>query len=192
MTPQQGPLGPKGRLLTGSLPEYRRDRLAFLTRRARDYGDFVPYRLGPRRIVLLSDPDLIKEVLATKTHRFQKTFYLRMNRLTFGDGLLTSEGDFWRHQRRLSQPAFHHDRINAGAVMLAAKAFFGTNQMSFSVFNTSSNVTREYDRVTDRLKDTIDARIYLGIHFRTADVQAVVLGKRVARWVSTHAFQQVD
>jgi hypothetical protein len=40
--------------------------------------------------------------------------------------------------------------------------------------------------------DTIDARIYQGLHFRSADVQAVRLGKQVAQWVDAHAFQPVD
>jgi hypothetical protein len=80
---------------------------------------------------------------------------------------------------------------NTGAFMHIAKTFFHANNVDFSVVNTTLGTTRTYHRFTDVLKDTIDARIYLGIHFRTADVQAVVLGKQVAHWVSTHAFQPV-
>jgi hypothetical protein len=78
-----------------------------------------------------------------------------------------------------------------GSVMNAAKDFFGTNKLEFTIHSNSSNADREYRKLTDVYKDTIDARVYLGIHFRTADVQGAVLGKKVAAWVSKHYFQPV-
>ncbi len=54
------------------------------------------------------------------------------------------------------------------------------------------NVTRHYERFSDVADDTIDARIYQGIHFRTTDVQGVRLGKQVADWINEHAFQPVN
>jgi hypothetical protein len=52
-------------------------------------------------------------------------------------------------------------------------------------------VTRSYERITAPLPDTIDARIFEVIHFRAADVQAVGLGKKVARWLERNYFQPV-
>ncbi len=101
------PPGPKGHLLTGNLPEISRDRLGFYSMCARDYGDVVALRFGPRRVYLVSDPHAIEEVLVTRNHDFIKHFALRLNPLLLGNGLLTSEGDFWLRQRRLIQPAFH-------------------------------------------------------------------------------------
>jgi hypothetical protein len=79
------------------------------------------------------------------------------------------------------------------AMLHSARAFFGTNKMTFSVVNVPNapNVTRGYERLTDVIEDTIDARVYLGIHFRTADVQAAKLGKQVARWLAENYFQPV-
>ena len=78
-----------------------------------------------------------------------------------------------------------------GAVMHSAKAFFGTDKVDFAIRN-AADVAREYDRFTDVVRDTIDGRIYLGIHFRTPDVQGAWIGKKAAQWVDRHAFQPVD
>ncbi len=107
------PPGPRGRLLGGHLAEFRRDRLDFFTRCARDYGDVVAVRFGPRRIYLVSDPHAIEEVLVTGSRNFIKHFALRLNPAVLGNGLLTSEADFWLRQRRLIQPAFQRSRLTA-------------------------------------------------------------------------------
>src|SRR5439155_2829938 len=86
---------------------------------ARAYGPFVALRLGPRRVILVSDADAIEQVLVTHNQNFRKHFALRLNPLVLGNGLLTSEGDFWLRQRRLAQPAFQRQRIATyGAVMV--------------------------------------------------------------------------
>jgi cytochrome P450 len=96
-----------------------RDPLAFLTQCAREYGDFVPLRLGLRRGFLLNHPDLIEEVLVTQQRNFVKSPAVRRLRV-LGNGLVSSEGGFWRRQRRLMQPAFHRRRIAAyGEAMVA-------------------------------------------------------------------------
>src|SRR5437016_3434851 len=103
--------GPKPRLLTGHLAEFRADRLAFFAHCARTYGDVVPLRLGNKQVLLLSRPDLIEEVLVTHTRHFVKHFGLRLYKPILGNGLVTSEGDFWRRQRKLSAPAFQPSRL---------------------------------------------------------------------------------
>jgi hypothetical protein len=81
----------------------------------------------------------------------------------------------------------------AGSFMNTGKAFFGGDQMDFSVARTAATptVTREYHRLTDVVDDTIDARVYQGIHFRSADVQGARLGRQVAEWVAANAFQPI-
>jgi len=63
--------------------------------------------------MVVNHPDLVEEVLVTKNRHFHKHFALRTARSTLGNGLLTSEGDFWRRQRKLAQPAFHREKIAA-------------------------------------------------------------------------------
>jgi hypothetical protein len=91
--------GPKGHWLKGNLTEFAADRLGFLTRIAREYGDVVAIRFLHRKILIVNHPDLVEEVLVTRNRSFIKHFALRMAKPTLGEGLLTSEGDFWRRQR---------------------------------------------------------------------------------------------
>jgi hypothetical protein len=81
-----------------------------------------------------------------------------------------------------------------GAVMHTAKAFFGAKKVAFTVAKTpdASAVKRDYEQFTDVVDDTIDARVYQGIHFRAADVQGAEIGKDVAHWLEEHYFQPVD
>jgi len=79
------------------------------------YGDIVGIRVVNFRNIFINHPDLIEEVLVGHPRRYVKGRVLRANRHVFGEGLLTSEGDFWLRQRRLVQPSFHRARINAYA-----------------------------------------------------------------------------
>jgi len=113
------PPGPKGHWLRGHLDAFRGDRLGYLEQCHRTYGDVVGLRLGPARIWSLGHPDLVEEVLVTKNKHFIKHFGLRTAKPSLGEGLLTSEGDFWLRQRRLAQPAFHRERVHGyGRVMV--------------------------------------------------------------------------
>jgi cytochrome P450 len=97
--------------LLGHLLELQRDQLGFLTRCAREYGDVVPLRFGPKLVILLNHPTDLEDVLAKKNRSFIKGRFYRLLSPLLGNGLFTSEGDFWLRQRRLAQPAFHRERI---------------------------------------------------------------------------------
>ena len=101
---------PKRHLLAGNLPEFRRDRLGFLTACAREHGDLVPLRFGVFRALFINDPHAIEQVLVN-TGTFVKSFAYRMVRPVLSSGLLLSEGELWKRQRRLVQPAFNRTRI---------------------------------------------------------------------------------
>ena len=113
--PPKLPPGPGGRYLFGNLFDYSRDPLGFLSRCARKYGDVVRLRFPGPPAYLLSNPDHIEQVLVRNNRNFIKDRVTRGELSILGNGLLTSDGDFWRRQRRLAQPAFHRERVEAYA-----------------------------------------------------------------------------
>lgn len=110
------PPGPTGHFLLGSMLDFKRDQLGFLNGLAREYGNIAHFRLLHYHIYLLGNPDYIQEVLVTQQHRFEKGKLDKDILGKFlGRGLLTSEGEFHKKQRRLAQPAFHARRVEAYA-----------------------------------------------------------------------------
>ena len=101
----------KGLPLLGVLPQFRRNPPEFLRSIARSHGDLVHFRLGPQDAYLVSKPEWIKDILVTHQTNFTKSRFLERAKVLLGEGLLTSEGEFHRRQRRLVQPAFHRDRL---------------------------------------------------------------------------------
>jgi len=104
--PRQAP-GPKGRFLLGSLVELSRDWLGFYKSCAEEFGDVVCVHLAHVRVYLIVHPRDIETVLVTNAGNFTKSADYRALARVLGRGLLTSEGDFWKRQRSLIQPAFH-------------------------------------------------------------------------------------
>jgi cytochrome P450 len=111
------PAGPRGGRVMGNMREFNSDSLGFVERCAREFGDVVRTRFLYVPALFLFNPEHIEYVLAAGSKNFIKAASLRspfFQRLV-GNGLVTSEGDFWRRQRRLAQPAFHRDRVEAYA-----------------------------------------------------------------------------
>ena len=80
-----------------------------------------------------------------------------------------------------------------GAFMHTAQDFFGKKKVEFNLVKITAgqpDLTRNYERFTDVIKDTINARIWLGIHFRTPDVQGAELGEDVANWLDRRFFDK--
>src|SRR6187549_3061661 len=122
MAPSATVPGPRARYPFELLIRMRRDRIPFLEEMARDYGDVVPFRIGPQRLVLVSHPDDIRDILVTHQKQFTKGRALERSKELLGSGLLTSEGDLHLRQRRLVQPAFHRSRIATYAAQMAEAA----------------------------------------------------------------------
>ena len=104
------PPGPKGTLIGGNIHQFRACLLDFLLETARDYG--------PRRVFLASAPDLIEQVLITDAKHYIKHFGARAYKPVLGNGLVTSEGEYWHRQRKLIQPVFLKARVQSYAPIM--------------------------------------------------------------------------
>ncbi|HYT91521.1 MAG TPA: cytochrome P450 [Gemmataceae bacterium] len=116
--------GPRGHWLLGCLRQFQRDPLTLYTQANRDYGHYVRIRAFPGIYVyLLTHPEAVEHVLQKNHKNYRKPdFFNKTVGLLAGNGILTSEGDFWLRQRRLMQPAFHRQHLAKLAPLMVAAA----------------------------------------------------------------------
>jgi cytochrome P450 len=99
------------RAITGQI--FRSSTIQFLRANARHYGDLVHFRAAGRHVFQLNHPTLVQEMLVRDAPHHHRGIVMQRARFVLGDGLLTSEEPLHLRQRRLTQPAFHRDRIAA-------------------------------------------------------------------------------
>ena len=107
------PPGPRGLPILGVLPAVRRNPTAVFMSAALRFGDVVYLKIGPRHGYLITNPSDVRHVLQDNARNYHKSPLYDKLRMSIGNGLLTSEDEFWLRQRRIAQPAFHHRRIAA-------------------------------------------------------------------------------
>src|SRR5437868_15104333 len=105
------PPGSEGLPIVGNILQFRRDQLAFVRGVQRSFGDVATISLGKLPIVLFSRPEHVRYFLVDNARNFTNREFAWNLRRLLGDGLLTTDGDFHRQQRRLVQPAFHKKRV---------------------------------------------------------------------------------
>ena len=111
--------------LIGPVHYVRQDPLKWLPHWAKEYGDLysIPSPIGG--VIVVANPELARQVLADHySHYIEKSRSYTVLRILMGNGLVTSSGEFWRGQRKLTQPSFHRRRLDAIAP-LKGKEFLG-------------------------------------------------------------------
>ncbi|MFN8612110.1 MAG: cytochrome P450 [Vulcanimicrobiota bacterium] len=114
--------GPQGLEVLRTILRFQRDPLSTLADLTNRFGDVVRYRYGPFSVVLLNHPEAVQRMLQDNHPNYGKKnspFY-KLMRHFLGDGLVTSDGDFWRRQRRLAQPAFARKRLEGLAPLMVS------------------------------------------------------------------------
>lgn len=108
----------KGKYPIGSAFDFISDSLSFFGKTVPKYGGifqvrsiFFPLISGFDYMVIVTDPDMVKHIMQDNNKNYVKSHGYRVLKELLGEGLLTSEGDFWRKQRRLMQPGFHRDKL---------------------------------------------------------------------------------
>ena len=144
----------------------RRDVLPGLIRLANTEGDRLEVRLGRARLLLLSAPADVHEVLVSQYRAFHKPEGPISFRRVLGDGVLTSEGEIWRRGRRLILPAFHSDALQPlGAKMV---------ELTLRRMDEEWRGGAEYDIVDEMTSLTFAVATEALFGFQDADLSAEV------------------
>lgn len=152
------PSPPVDNPVAGHLPAMKLNRLQFLLDSVREHGDVVRLRFGWLTAHVLAHPDHVRHVLVDNHRNYDKeTPGFDRLRFLLGNGLLTSEGSFWKRQRQIANPAFHKDRIAAFAPVMvraaeeAATAWKALSPTHLNDRAPTIDVTTEMMRLTLRV-----------------------------------------
>ena len=141
-TPATAP-GPTGPHMLKAFGAIRGNPLGYLDRVWREHGDVVQFPIPRPPSYLVNDPEAVRRVLVEQARGFGKsTIQYRALSLVTGEGLLTSDADVWRRQRRMVQPAFHHEPLA---------------QLADHVERSSSSVVADWERAGTGAVIDIDA-----------------------------------
>lgn len=175
------PPGPRGREVLGFFGAGSvSGTLDFLAKTARQYGPISSFRLLHKRIYVVDDADLIKEILVNQQHKFERDSGAALLRELVGDALITREEPLHRERRRVLQPAFHRDQIACYADIMAAESERLSNQWKTG---ETIDVRAEMRRLTLAIVGTA----LFGTDFRNSAEQVARVLQRVAarsRWLA--------
>ena len=149
------PPAPQGHWLLGNLYHLQNDPLGLLIRNQKEFGDIIRFRFGPRNCYFLAHPDYIKHIFQTKAENYSKQTrghnYLK---LLLGEGLITSEGKLWQHQRQSAQMELRSEQVNH-MIPNMVEAIQNTTQKleSMAEQNTTIDVHLEMARLALRVVD---------------------------------------
>ncbi|GAB2754860.1 cytochrome P450 [Amycolatopsis magusensis] len=124
------------------------DRLRLMSEAANTYGDAVRMAIGPKTLYFFNHPDPAKHVLADNAANYHKGIGLAQAKRALGDGLLTSEGQLWRKQRKIIQPAFQHKRIVAQAGIVAEEGAKLVDRLRANAGGGPIDITQEMTGLT--------------------------------------------
>ncbi|MGB0385992.1 MAG: cytochrome P450, partial [Ardenticatenaceae bacterium] len=104
--------GPKGYPLVGVIPKIKGNFINFMTQMWLEYGDCLRLDMGKVEMYCVVHPDDVKHVLQMNNRNYAKG-HKNQVKVLFGNGLFSSEGEFWRQQRRLIQPLFNRRTLGS-------------------------------------------------------------------------------
>jgi cytochrome P450 len=176
------PPGPKRRPLLGSLPELSRDPLGLLDDLAFHYGPIAYTTIGPSRLYLINEPELIEEALIGRARDCIKDPGTRELIPLVGHGLLTSEGELWRRQRKLASPALSPKRIAGYADTMVDCARRAFAELPEGERDVSADMMRLTLEIVSKTLLGVDARAEADRIAHVVDVAMVYFDKQLRTW----------
>ncbi len=147
---QAVPLHP-GLPFLGNTLAFLRNPLATLHTLQRNHDRIVHLRIGGRNQYLVLQPEDAKHVLQENHRNYGRSPAFEVLKIFLGNGLLTSDGDFWRRQRRLAQPAFHRQKLAALTQTMISETAIWLDELKQYDLDKSVNVSQAFMDVTMRI-----------------------------------------
>lgn len=113
--------GPRGSRIMGNLSAFADDPIKMLLDSQQQYGNVTRQRLGPYLIHTVTHPDGVRHVLQGNYKNYSRGKFYENFKLFFGEGLLTTDGEYWLRHRRMAQPLFHRKVVD-GCTATATEA----------------------------------------------------------------------
>ena len=145
--------GPRGTFVVGSLFEAWADPLKLFADATRAYGNNVRLKFAHIEYLLVNDPDSVQHILVQNHQNYTKSRNYQGLKVILGEGLLTSEGDFWKKQRKLAQPAFHREHMEGFVADMTRSTvdMLDRWEKDFAPRTASFDLHREMMRLTFRI-----------------------------------------
>lgn len=102
----------KGHWLLGDTLELVKSPLAYVIKHQKKHGDIFEVDSIAQKVMFATHPEVAKHLLVENNKSYHKSFDYQILKMVLGEGLLSSDGNFWLKQRRLAQPAFHKKRLD--------------------------------------------------------------------------------
>lgn len=144
------PLTP-GLPLIGNTLAFIRDPLTLLLRLQREQQRIMHLRIGGRHQYLVFSPEDSKHILQENHRNYGRSLAFQVLKIFLGNGLLTSDGDYWRRQRRLTQPAFHRQKLAALAQTMISETADWLDELKRHNKQQPLNVSQAFMDVTMRI-----------------------------------------
>lgn len=127
--------GPRDHWFLGALPDMKDDPVSYLKKLKQEYGRVARFRIVNQHIYFVSSPAGIQHVLSTNSKNYTKTVRYKRLEPLLGKGLLTSEGEDWKRQRRTVQPAFHRKSMPSFVDLFIDRAHASCGRIAQSAGN---------------------------------------------------------
>jgi cytochrome P450 len=160
------PPGPRGLPRFGCLNGLLRDPMKFWSRIADTYGGIARVPLKGRHVYLVSDPELLYELLVTNRRNYCKNTRYKAAVDTFGEGLLLAEADYWKRQRLITQPAFKPDYVRE---QVPAMARLTADFLDRWAIAPGEEIQRDVDEDFLRLSQRHAGHYLMGLDFAAID-----------------------
>lgn len=108
----QPSLAPGARPILGHMIQFKKNPLQFFLTHSKEMGPVYKIKLLNKEYVVVNHPDAIRHVLVNNVKNYSRRKSYAFLQELLGDGLLTSEGEGWKKQRRLTQPIFSKEQLH--------------------------------------------------------------------------------